>query len=66
MATQGQLPPGFAEQNRGPAFRGYCIFLTVLTVLSIVLRLWSRGLNAPHAERRRFWWDDFAAVVSVV
>lgn len=65
MATQAPLPPGFANEDRSAGFRGYCIFLTIITIVSIVLRLWSRSLNASNGDRRRFWWDDWAAVVSV-
>ncbi|KAK4107383.1 hypothetical protein N656DRAFT_763566 [Canariomyces notabilis] len=61
-------PPESWNEDRGPAFKAFAIAMTVVTVLSIVLRFWSRSLVAPHSHtrnQRRFWWDDWAALASV-
>lgn len=61
-----EIPPGTENDDLGPSFRAYSIFLIVLTVASITLRFISRSLLSKSVERRRrFWWDDWVALLCV-
>ncbi|KAI1816159.1 hypothetical protein GGS20DRAFT_263282 [Poronia punctata] len=57
--------PPKGNDDLGPQLQGYFIFLTILSVISILLRLWARSLLRPQlVVRRRFWWDDWIAIIS--
>lgn len=57
----------YEAANRGPALQAFFIVLTVLTVLSISLRFWSRGLILPQTKhQQRFGLDDWFALAAVV
>lgn len=61
------------SEDRSGDLRGFVITMIVLTVVSISLRFWSRGLNdLVHNGRThsqfwsRFWWDDWVALAATV
>ncbi|KEY74694.1 hypothetical protein S7711_05446 [Stachybotrys chartarum IBT 7711] len=59
-------PPGFEEENQGYGILGFTIVMTVVTVLAIVGRFWSRTLPATEAgQHGRFWWDDWMAFAAM-
>lgn len=65
------LPRSAAHDNSPGSIRGFFIFITIITILSISLRFWSRcirsnaGLGAGR-HTQRLWWDDWAALAAVV
>ncbi|KAI2780682.1 hypothetical protein F4815DRAFT_469851 [Daldinia loculata] len=60
-----QLPTSYAEENRGPSLRAFFIVMTVTTILSISMRLWSRGLTPVQTRHQnRFWLDDWFALAA--
>ena len=54
------------NDNRGPGFRGFVIFLVILNTTAISLRFWSRSITPTHRKGPRFWWDDWLALAAVV
>ncbi|RDA90925.1 hypothetical protein CP533_5347, partial [Ophiocordyceps camponoti-saundersi (nom. inval.)] len=56
----------YAAADLGPDVRGFCIAMTVVTVLSILLRLLSHFIARPSQARtgRRFWLDDWFALAA--
>ncbi|KAI1482365.1 hypothetical protein F4774DRAFT_429351 [Daldinia eschscholtzii] len=57
-----QLSSSYAEENRAPGLRAFCIVLIVLVVFSISMRLWSRCLTPIQPRNpHRFWLDDWFA-----
>ncbi|KAI2890473.1 hypothetical protein CBS76997_6660 [Aspergillus niger] len=64
------LPRSAAHDNSPGSIRGFFIFITIITILSISLRFWSRcirsnaGLGAGR-HTQRLWWDDWAALAAV-
>ncbi|KAI0383336.1 hypothetical protein F5Y04DRAFT_279044 [Hypomontagnella monticulosa] len=57
------------SEDRGPGFQAFIIVMTILTVLAITLRFWSRSLGVRRDHNRtipsRYWWDDWAALAAV-
>lgn len=39
---------------------------TVLPVVAVALRFWSRYVNSPVDKRSRFWWDDWLILIALV
>jgi hypothetical protein len=56
------------QEDRSPQFRAFLIFLTIIDMAAIILRFWSRSLlHVPDKpDHRRFWWDDWVALASLV
>ena len=50
------------DQSRGPKLTVFCIVMMVLSILAVILRIWSRATS----KRQRFWWDDWCAIASLV
>lgn len=61
-ATVDQDP----DPDRGPALRAFLIFMTVMVVIAVSLRFWSRALGMPLRHQPRFMWDDWTALASAV
>ncbi|KFA60343.1 hypothetical protein S40285_06050 [Stachybotrys chlorohalonatus IBT 40285] len=62
----GSWPEGYEDENHGPGLLIFTIVLTAVTILSIVARFWSRSLaNLEPGQTRRYWWDDWTALISV-
>jgi len=67
-------PPGTEHDNRSAQLRTFVAVMATITVVSICLRFWSRSLgngndskaNARTVRRPPFWWDDWAALTTVV
>ncbi|OJJ67582.1 hypothetical protein ASPBRDRAFT_47637 [Aspergillus brasiliensis CBS 101740] len=64
------LPRAAVDDDTSAGIRGFFIFITIITILSISLRFWSRCLrsNAGRGAGRhtqRLWWDDWAALAAV-
>ena len=60
-------PPGYEDENHGPGLLIFTIVLTVITIASIVGRFWSTSLaKLGPGQTRRYWWDDWTALASVV
>ncbi|RAL67379.1 hypothetical protein DID88_008135 [Monilinia fructigena] len=38
---------------------------TVLPVVAVVLRFWSRSVNSPVDRKSRFWWDDWLVLIAL-
>jgi hypothetical protein len=62
-------PPGSENDDLSPGFNAFVIAMTVMVIVSISLRFWSRSIavraNFEHSVAR-FWWDDWVALASVV
>lgn len=69
MAEPFVPPPGTENDDLSGQFQGFVIAMTVMVVLSITLRFWSRSLivrgNLEHGVGR-FWWDDWVALAALV
>ena len=50
------------DPNRGPMIVAVSAVLTILSVMALALRVWSRLISKDH----RFWWDDWFALSSLV
>ena len=48
--------------SRGPGVAAFCILMIILSILAVILRIWSRYTS----RRQRFWWDDWFAIASLV
>jgi len=62
-------PPGSENDDRSSGFQAFIIAMTVMTISSIALRFWSRGLRVRGNTENgatRFWWDDWMALAAVV
>lgn len=60
---ESQLPglPGFDRHNIQPWTVEVVVSMTVLALLSCVLRLYSR-----HLKAQKLWWDDYVILFSMV
>ncbi|KAI1354776.1 hypothetical protein F5Y01DRAFT_329459 [Xylaria sp. FL0043] len=56
---------GPRNDDRGPGFRNFIIFLFVITTTAISLRFWSRSITPTHGRAPRFCWDDWLALAAV-
>lgn len=67
-ATAMDLPDAYKKADRGPGLQAFVIVMTIVTVLSILLRFISRGLSPmpPGEHHTRFWLDDWTALAAVV
>ncbi|KAJ5715856.1 uncharacterized protein N7483_013037 [Penicillium malachiteum] len=70
MSESASLPPSAAHDDISGGIKGFFIVVTIVTILSISLRFWSRYTrsNAGRGAGRhtqRFWWDDWAALAAV-
>ncbi|KAI8626980.1 hypothetical protein F5Y19DRAFT_477873 [Xylariaceae sp. FL1651] len=52
--------------DRGPSLRAFAIVITVLTMIALAFRLWSRSFCATSypTSKARFWWDDWFALAT--
>lgn len=57
------LQPGNASDYSATGLRAYLTVLTVLPVLAVALRFWSRCIG--ERGRPPFWWDDWMALASL-
>ncbi|KAI0156746.1 hypothetical protein GGR52DRAFT_566223 [Hypoxylon sp. FL1284] len=53
-------------EDIGPPFRVYVIVMLVVTITALLLRFLSRSLVSFSRHMRRFWWDDWMALVAGV
>lgn len=67
-ASTMDLPESYLTANRGPGLRAFIIVMVVITILSIILRLMSRGLSPMQTGHKQshFWLDDWSALIAVV
>jgi hypothetical protein len=64
---QARATGAHSDENRAPPYSAFLIVMTVVVVIAIVVRFWSRALAA--SEKRltfRYWWDDWLALAAVV
>ena len=54
-----------AINDRGGALLAYTIVFMIIPAVAIGLRFWSRAIS-PSERGRRYWWDDWAALSSMV
>ncbi|KAH7329717.1 hypothetical protein B0I35DRAFT_420699 [Stachybotrys elegans] len=62
-----EFPPGYTEEDRSYGLYIFSIAMTVITVLAILARFWSRTLTPTSPDcfgTTRFWWDDWTALAS--
>ncbi|KAI1383545.1 uncharacterized protein F4822DRAFT_420937 [Hypoxylon trugodes] len=63
MADTSRIPrqsPINNDENIGPPFRSFVIVLVIITILSTIVRFWSRSIVKPNQRQpKRFWWDDW-------
>lgn len=65
LQARGTAP--HSDENRAPSYQAFLIVMTVLVVIAIVVRFWSRALAAPEGRLvSRYWWDDWLALAAVV
>ena len=50
------------DASRGPNIVAVSIVMLVVSIVSVILRFWSRFLS----QQGRFWWDDWAALMALV
>ena len=50
------------DPNRGLGLTAFCIVMMILSILAVVLRIWSRLIS----KKLKFWWDDWCAIASLV
>ncbi|KAK6829821.1 hypothetical protein PG995_004398 [Apiospora arundinis] len=63
-----EAPKVDLSEDRSGELKAFAIAMTVMTVVSISLRFWSRGLSnlVPGSRHQaRFWWDDWFALAAV-
>ena len=48
--------------NHGPEIIAVSVFLTILSIMALALRVWSRLIS----KNQGFWWDDWFALASLV
>ncbi|GKU05286.1 unnamed protein product [Fusarium langsethiae] len=62
MSDESQLPglPGFDKNNIQPWTVEVVVSMTVLALVSCVLRLYSR-----HLKAQKLWWDDYVILFSM-
>lgn len=58
------LQPGSASDFSASGVKAYLTVVTVLSVLAVALRFWSRSI-AEGRHRQFFWWDDWMALISL-
>jgi hypothetical protein len=68
MSSKDLLPASFENEDRGPPFEAFLIIFTILSLLAITLRFWSRSLLSTREGHyhKRFWWDDWLALAAMV
>lgn len=66
MSSLARAATADPDPDRGPSLRAFLIFMTVMVVIAICLRFWSRGLGMPLRHQPRFMWDDWTALASAV
>ncbi|KAI9035838.1 Major Facilitator Superfamily protein [Aspergillus affinis] len=64
------LPPSAVHDDTSGGIKGFFIVVTIVTIVSISLRFWSRCIrsNAGRGAGRHtqhLWWDDWAALAAV-
>lgn len=66
--TAMNSPEAYKKADRGPGLQAFVIVMTIVTVLSILLRFMSRSLSPRHPGQHhaRFWLDDWTALAAVV
>lgn len=66
-AATMDLPESYLTADRGPGLRAFIIVMVIITILSILLRLMSRGLSPmqPGHKQSQFWLDDWSALIAV-
>ena len=50
------------DPNRGPEIVAVSVILTILSIIALALRVWSRFIS----KNQGFWWDDWFALASLV
>jgi hypothetical protein len=64
---QARATGAHGDENRGPPYQAFLIVMTVVVIIAIVIRFWSRALAAPEGRvTPRYWWDDWVALAAVV
>lgn len=61
MATQQELPPHIAQQNKGPTIVAICSTLTTIATFFVVGRLYVRSKILS-----RVGLDDYLIIISIV
>jgi hypothetical protein len=64
---QARATGAHRDENRAPPYSAFLIVMTVVVVIAIIVRFWSRALAV--SEKRltlRYWWDDWLALAAVV
>ncbi|KAJ5526482.1 hypothetical protein N7494_013132 [Penicillium frequentans] len=70
MSSSAALPPSAVHDDISGGIRAFFIVVTIVTVLSVSLRFWSRCTRRNAArgagrQTQRLWWDDWAALAAV-
>ena len=50
------------DLSHEPTVAALCVAMMILSVLAVILRVWSRLTS----KKQRFWWDDWFAITSLV
>ncbi|ORY09575.1 hypothetical protein BCR34DRAFT_602706 [Clohesyomyces aquaticus] len=65
MSSNGppKMPPGNPFDDRGPGLRAFIIVMMIVSIISVLLRFWSRTLMTKESRGiPRIWWDDWLAL----
>jgi hypothetical protein len=64
---QARATEPHSDENRAPSYQAFLIVMTVVVVIAIVVRFWSRALATPQGRlTSHYWWDDWLALIAVV